>query len=49
LILYNFSISETVFEIFRKKNVFEKSLSGATVSKNVLTWIKLRSFFSPEN
>ena len=45
LILDIFSISETVFEIFRKKTVFEKTLSDATVSWNVLTWVKLRCFF----
>jgi len=35
-----FLLSLTVFEIFKKKTVFEKSLSGARDSKNVLTWVE---------
>jgi len=46
--MYIFSISETVFEIFRKKRGkktdFEQSFSGATVSKNHLDLSK--KFFS---
>jgi len=43
LILYIFSMYRylTGFEIFRKKTVFEKRLSGARGSKDVLTWVKI--------